>query len=445
MSNSTSTTNPPETWAPARRAAAALVSPIQRVLAVEAASGIILLVVTAAALLWANLGAHSYHEVFETPFGLTLGSHAFERPLHFWINDGLMTVFFFVVGLEIRRETYEGELATVRQASLPFIAAFGGMLVPALVFAALNVGRAGEAGWAIPMATDIAFAVGVLTLLGRRVPASMRVLLLALAVIDDIGAIIVIAVVFNAGISLTGLSIGALALAATVVLRGAGVRSPLVYLLPGLVLWVGLLQAGIHPTLAGVLLGLLTPVRSWFGASGFAETTKDHLASLTEQDRTALLSSLDEIERARREAVSPVDRLVHVLHPWVAYVIMPLFALANAGVALGGADLGGDSLWLFLGIALALPLGKLIGIAGFSLLATRTKLAVRPAELRVRSFVVLGLVGGIGFTMSLFIAQLAFPPSPMLETAKLAVLTGSGISIVLGLALGAVVLRPDPA
>jgi NhaA family Na+:H+ antiporter len=441
-SSSPQSSHPPEAWKPVRRAAAALASPIQRILAVEAASGIILLAATAAALVWANVAPDTYHHVFETKLGLTLGGERFERSLHFWINEGLMTVFFFVVGLEIRREIYEGELATVRQAALPFIAALGGMVVPALVFVALNAGREGVSGWAVPMATDIAFAVGVLTLLGRRVPGSMRVLLLALAVIDDIGAIVVIALVFNAGMSLHGVAISLAALGTTIALRGAGVRSPLVYIIPGILLWIGLFEAGIHPTLDGVLLGLLTPVRPWFGPSGFAETTKGQLADLDAQDRDALLARLDEIEIARREAVSPVDRLVHSLHPWVAFVIMPVFALANAGVALGGADLGGDALWVFLGIAIALPVGKLLGIAGFSLGATKLRLAVRPAELGSRAFVVLGLVGGVGFTMSLFIAQLAFPPGPLLETAKLAVLTGSGIAIVLGMALGAALLRP---
>jgi Na+:H+ antiporter, NhaA family len=429
--------NPPETWSPVRRAAAAITSPIQRILAVEAASGIALLVATVAALTWANLWPGSYADVWHTPIGGRIGAWAYEQPLHFWVNDGLMTIFFFVVGLEIRRETFEGELATIKQAALPLAAAIGGMVVPAVLFAVLNHGRAGAAGWAVPMATDIAFAVGVLTLLGSRVPPALRVLLLALAVIDDIGAIVVIAIFYTGGIALHGLAIVGVGLAAVLAMRTAGVRAPLLYLGPGLVVWAGLLVTGIHPTIGGVLLGLLAPVRPWFGPSGFAATTREQLEDLPEHDRAALLSSLDLINEARREAVSPVERLIHALHPWVAFVVMPIFALANAGVVLGGARFTGDYLWLFAGIGAGLALGKPIGIAAASLAASRAGLASR-----ADGVVLVGLVGGIGFTMSLFIAQLAFPPGPLLDTAKLAILVGSGLAISAGLIVGLATRQP---
>jgi NhaA family Na+:H+ antiporter len=433
--------HPPGTWSPVRRAAAAIASPIQRILAIEAASGIVLLVATAVALAWANVWSDSYADLWHTPIGGRIGPWSYEQPLHFWVNDGLMTIFFFVVGLEIRREIFEGELATFKKAALPLAAAVGGMLVPAAIFAALNVGRAGSAGWAIPMATDIAFAVGVLTLLGSRVPPAQRVLLLALAVIDDIGAIFVIAIFYSTGIAPEGLVIVGAGIGAVLVMRAAGVRAPLLYLAPGLVVWAGFLATGIHPTIGGVLLGMLAPVRPWFGPSGFAATTQAQLERLPANDRAALLSSLDLINQARREAVSPVERLIHGLHPWVAFVVMPIFALANAGVVLGGADFSGDYLWLFAGIVAGLALGKPLGISVASLGASRLGIAARSAEMTRRGVLLVGLVGGIGFTMSLFIAQLAFPPGPLLDTAKLAILVGSGVAILVGLVFGLLVNR----
>lgn len=427
---------PPGTWAPARRAAQAIASPIQRILAVEAAGGLILFAATVIALVLANSRwSGAYEHLWHTAIGVEVGGWSFVRPLHFWINDGLMTVFFFVVGLEIRREIYEGELSTVRRAALPVAAALGGMIAPALIFLAFNAGRSTAGGWAIPMATDIAFAVGVLTLLGSRVPAGLRILLLALAVIDDIGAILVIAIVYNTGIEPLGFAVAAGGLAGALVLRAAAIRQPLAYLVPGIVLWAGLYGAGVHPTLAGVLLGLITPVRSWFGASGFAATTQNHLDEIDAADPADLHTRLDAIELARREAVSPTERLIHALHPWVAYAIMPLFALANAGVALGGADLAGDGVWLFVGIVAGLALGKPLGIVAASLAATRIGIATRSTD--AAGLTLVGLVGGIGFTMSLFIAQLAVPPGPLLDTAKLAILVGSATAIVVGLVFGA--------
>lgn len=441
MSRSDRARHPPESWAPIRRAAQALASPIQRILAIEAASGIALLAATAVALVWANLSATTYHELWHVPIGARVGPWAFEQPLQFWVNDGLMTVFFFVVGLEIRREIAKGELASLRKAALPLSAAIGGMLVPAAITGLFNVGRAGAAAWAVPMATDIAFAVGVLTLLGARVSPSLRILLLGLAVVDDIGAIVVIGVVYNTGFSLAGLAIVGAGVAAVMVMRTSGVRAPLLYVAPGLVIWAGFLVTGIHPTIAGVLLGVLAPAQPWFGPSGFASTTYAHLGDLPQDDPGALLVSLERIDEARREAVSPVERLIHALHPWVAFVIMPVFALANAGVALSGARMSGDYLWLFVGIVAGLAVGKPLGIVATSLVASGAGLATRAPDITKRGVLLVGLVGGIGFTMSLFIAQLAFPPGPLLETARLAILVGSAIAIVAGLAFG-LVQRP---
>jgi NhaA family Na+:H+ antiporter len=340
-----------------------------------------------------------------------------------------MTIFFFVVGLEIRREAYEGELAGLRKAALPIAAAIGGMLVPAGIYAAFNAGRAGIDGWGIAMATDIAFAVGVLTLLGRRVSSSLRMLLLALAVIDDIGAILVIAIFYTAGIEPYGLILVAGGAAIVYVLQATGVRPPIAYVIPGVLVWAGLYWSGVHPTLAGVLLGLMTPVRSWFGRAGFAEATRANLDDL-EGDLHVRLAA---IEQARREAISPAERLQHMLHPWVAFAIMPLFALANAGVALGGASLTGDGLFVFVGIVLGLALGKPLGIYAAG--------AALRGKVSRSGLLVVGIVGGIGFTMSLFVAQLAFPPGPLLDTAKLGILVGSAAAIVLGLLVGLLALR----
>src|SRR5262245_8219181 len=252
---------PPGSWGPALRARRGLFSPVERFLAVEAASGILLVLAAAAALAWANSPwSASYSALWHTPIGLRIGAFAFERDLHFWINDGLMAVFFFVVGLEIRREIHAGELADLRRAALPLAAALGGMVVPALIYAAFNAGRATLGGWGIPMATDIAFALGVLTLLGARVPTALRILLLALAVIDDVGAILVIALFYSSGIALAGLAAMGAGLLGVLLLQAFGVRSRLAYALPALVVWSGAYAGGVHPTLAGVVLGLLTPV-----------------------------------------------------------------------------------------------------------------------------------------------------------------------------------------
>lgn len=400
---------PPGTWAPARRAAMRIVTPIQRILAVEAGSGILLMIATVAALVWANTRyAGAYDELWHTHVGLSIGSWSFERPLHFWVNDVLMTVFFLVVGLEIRREIYEGALAGIRLAALPLAAALGGMLVPAAIYGALNAGRAGAAGWGIPMATDIAFAIGTVTLLGSRVPSSLRVLLLALAVIDDIGAIIVIAIFYSDGVQLASLGISAIGIGGIIAMQAVGIRVVGLYAVPGVVVWIGLYRAGIHPTLAGVVLGLLTPVVPWRGAS----------------------SSV---------------RLQHVLHPWVAYGVMPLFALANAGVALGSADLAGDSAYVFAGVVAGLALGKPLGILAASALATSLRLARRPEDATTLGVALVGIVGGIGFTMSLFVAQLAFPPGPLLDTAKLAILVGSAAAMASGLLFGRLSLAPTTA
>lgn len=403
-------TPPPGAW-PGFQAAARrlIVSPVERFLAVEAASGLLLLAAAVAALVWANSPWHaSYQALWHTPFGLRLGPWAFQRDLHFWINDGLMVIFFFVVGLEIRREIHNGELSELRRAALPVFAAVGGMIAPALIYLALNGGTAAAAGWGVPTATDIAFAVGVLALLGKRVRPALRVLLLALAVIDDLGAIIVIALFYSSGISVVGLVVAAAGLALILLLQKLGIRFVWAYLPAGLVVWAGSYLSGVHPTLAGVIIGLLTPVRAWEG----------------------------------QEQRSPVERLQYGLHGWVAYVIMPVFALANAGVPLGAARLDGLGTRVLLGVTLGLVIGKPVGIVALSWLAVRMRAAALPRGVRWLDVLAVGMVAGIGFTMALFIASLAFPPGPLIEVAKLGILCASAVAGVAGLAVGRLLLTP---
>jgi Na+:H+ antiporter, NhaA family len=433
---------PPGVWAPAHSLARGLARPIERFLAVEAASGILLLIAAVVALAWANSPwSASYVRLWQTPIGLGVGAFHFERDLAWWINDGLMVVFFFVVGLEIRREMHGGQLSDLRRAALPLAAALGGMVVPALLYAGLNAGRPTLHGWGIPMATDIAFAVGVLTLLGPRVAPALRILLLALAVIDDVGAILVIALFYSSGIQALGMGVLAGGIVLVLALQWIGVRSPWAYVGPALVVWGGAYAGGVHPTLAGVIVGLLTPVKAWLGMAGFVAAGERRLEALRRGalDHAALLH-LDGLARARAEAVAPVVRLQHALHPWVAFVIMPLFALANAGVPLGSASLAGDGLAVFSGVGLGLVLGKLVGILAVSWLAVRLGLAALPTGVSWKGVTIVGLVAGIGFTMALFIAGLALPPGATLETAKLAILCASLVAAVLAMGLGRVLL-----
>lgn len=443
---------PPGAWPVARRVAGAVVRPLERFLHVQAASGIVLLAAAIIALVWANSPwRHSYEALWSVPISFGIGAHRASQPLHFWINDGLMVVFFFVVGLEIRREIHQGELSDARRAALPIAAALGGMIVPALIYTAVNRGTPALRGWGVPMATDIAFAVGVLALLGKRVPAAVRVLLLALAIIDDIGAIVIIAVFYSSGFAFSGLLVAALGIGGVFLLRGLGVRRTAAYIGPGVVLWLGILMTGVHPTIAGVILGLLTPARPWYGAHGFIAATQSALEDVRDRasspaDHHALLAPLARVGEAHREAVAPVIRLEAALHPWVAYAIMPLFALANAGVDLRGVDLRAPATTgIAAGVIAGLVIGKPIGIVAASFLAERLGIAARPRGATWRGVLLVGIVAGIGFTMAIFIAGLAFPDPAALGAAKLAVLAASVIAGVLALASGRVLLGRTPA
>jgi NhaA family Na+:H+ antiporter len=422
---------------------------LERFLHVEAASGIVLLAAAAIALIWANSAfAHSYHDLWHLPLSIGIGDFVFSQSLHFWINDGLMTVFFLVVGMEIRREIHEGALSRLDQALLPVAAAIGGVTVPALIYLALNADAVRAHGWAVPTATDIAFAVGVLALLGRSIPGNIRVFLLALAIIDDVIAVLIIAFFYSGGLDLSGFIIAGLGVLMVLALQRIGVGSAYVYVVPGAVIWIGLLVTGAHPTLAGVVLGLMTPVATLGlrehpveAVSRIAEELRDGDA-VSAKDAHRLARPRRELRLAQREMLPPVVRVQTALHPWVAYGIMPLFALANAGVEIGGADLfaGGGHL-VMLGVGIALVAGKPLGVIGATWLMVRAGWCRLPPGVSWDGVLLIGLLAGIGFTMSIFIAMLAFADESMLSAAKLGVLLGSTVAALVGIGWGLIYIR----
>jgi Na+:H+ antiporter, NhaA family len=438
---------PPGAWEPLTRLAKVAKRPLERFLGIEAASGILLLVVAAIALAWANSPwAKSYFALWHSMLGVRIGHLLFERSLEWVVNDALMVVFFFVVGIEIRREIHHGELSEWRRAALPFAAALGGMVAPALLYLAIAGQGSTHSGWGVPMATDIAFAVGVLTLLGKRVPPALRVLLLALAVIDDLGAIIVIALFYSSGIAVSGLLVAALGIGGIFAMQAFGVRQKVAYILPGLVVWAGIYASGIHPTIAGVIIGMVTPVKVWLGPEGFVQQVQSNIDALPKQPVDSapspeLHNALRRVELAKREAISPAESLIETLHPWVAFVIMPVFALANAGVALDGLSVDNTTTKLMVAVGAGLVLGKPLGILVACQLTLRLKVASLPLGITLRHLVVLGAVAGIGFTMALFVAQLAFADVHLLGAAKLGVLVASGVAAVVGLGIGWLLLK----
>ncbi|MBX3226624.1 MAG: Na+/H+ antiporter NhaA [Labilithrix sp.] len=435
---------PPEASPAARRWLQRLVSPIESFLRIQAASGVVLLAAAIAAIAAANSSwAGAYHHLVDLPLGVRAGALNVERPLHFWVNDGLMTVFFFVVGLEIRREIHEGELATWRRAALPIVAAAGGMLAPALFYTAIAAAHPeARRGWGVPMATDIAFAVGVLALLGKRVPPALRVLLLALAIIDDLGGIVVIALFYSSSLDVSGLAVLAAGTGAILTMQRLGIRRAFLYLPAGILVWDGFLRAGVHPSIAGVLVGMLTPVRPRLDAEGLVDLVRrsaDHIESKLGggRDHEALAHEASYLVLAQREALSPSLRLQRALHPWVAFGVMPLFAAVNAGVSIRGSSFSVVSA----GIVAGLLAGKPLGILAACAIAVRTRLVALPRGVGWRELSVLGLIAGIGFTISLFVATLAFPSETELASAKTGILVASVLAMVLGLAGGRVLLR----
>lgn len=413
----------------------ATVDSIQAFLHLEAAGGIVLLACAALALLWANLSFESYRDVFELNLGLRLGRFAIDFTLHELVNDGLMTLFFFVVGMGIKWELTLGELKTVSQAMLPALAALGGMVVPAIIFLAFNAGRPGARGFGIPMETDVAFAVGVLTLLRSRVPRALLVFVTALAIFDDIGGILVIALFYGEGIELAWVAVAAVIALSALALTRARVQSSMVWAFLLLLLWYAFHRAELSPTLAGVVVGLFVPARPRVEPRQVLEEASIQAALLARLahpvggDDSAMAA----LEKRIEALESPLSRLVRALHPWVAFLVVPLFALANSGVHLSGLGFKELTGRVTLGIAVALLLGKPAGIVAFTLAAAATPAAKLPSGTSVPKLLGAAVVAGIGFTVSLFIAGLAYPTAaPLLDEAKVGILAGSLLSGVLG-------------
>ncbi len=409
-----------------------LTRPFVQFMQVESAGGIVLLVCTALALFLANSPwAEAYHHFWHLPVSLGVGEYSLSHSLEYWINDALMVIFFFVIGLEIKREMVTGELSQRKQLILPVAAALGGVVVPVLIYLSRQLGQEGQHGWAVPMATDIAFVVGCMALLGKRVPHGLKILMLSLAIVDDLAAVVVIAVFYTEQIHAVWLA-GALGgFLLIITLTSAGVRAISVYVVMGVVVWFCMLKSGVHPTIAGVLLGLLTPVRALLPEKGYLSLlirTYEQLsdASLNANARRRALSDL---AFATQETVPPVIRVESALHPWVAFVIMPLFALANAGVAIDAGSFGQP---VAMAVALGLFVGKATGIFLASWLTIKLGWTALPSGVSWSSLLGAAFLGGIGFTMALFIAALGLQGA-MLDAAKVGVVAGSFVSACVGM------------
>lgn len=429
----------------ADRLRAGLIRPFQLFFNAEASSSILLICATAAALLWANSPfAVTYHHFWESELSIVLGRYSFARTLREWINEGLMAIFFFIVGLEIKREVSTGELASVKKALLPVGAAFGGMVFPALIYFAFNHGTPTVHGWGIAMATDIAFALGALFILGKRMPVGLRVFLSALAIVDDLGAVVVIALFYTETIAVSSLAFGLAAVLLMVIANLFWVRRTVVYALLGIGLWFSFLGSGIHATVAGVLVAMCIPAKGKHDTDRFLREVGKHLSefrcpadgcghsvALNEKHRDAVRS----IELACHDAETPLRRLEHSLHPWVAYLVIPLFALANAGLSLEAIDVAyALTSPVTLGVGFGLLFGKPIGIVFFSYLFTRKNLSSLPTGVAWPHIVGAGILGGIGFTMSLFITSLSFRDPLACDLAKVGILIASFLSGIVGIA-----------
>ena len=413
-----------------------LLKPINEFLHQEASGGILLIICTVIALAWANSPwFHSYHDLWHSHIVVNLGNLLnLDYSLHHWINDGLMAIFFFTVGLEIKRELLVGELSSMQKASLPIAGAIGGMVAPALFYVIFNSGGEGVNGWGIPMATDIAFVVGIMALLGPRIPLTLKIFVLALAIADDIGAVMVIAIFYTAEISVTALIIAAVVLVILAILNRLGTKSLIPYTILGIILWVAFLKSGVHATIAGVLLAFTIPASSRYNTEKFSGKIKELIGKFDSagEHRDNVLSNQERqtdvmaIEESCEKVLTPLQRFEHGLHPYVAFFIIPVFALANAGVTLAGLDiLGALFSPVSLGIIVGLFIGKQFGIFAFSYVAVKMKLASLPEGVNWKNLYGAGILAGIGFTMSLFIAGLAFNDPALLDLSKIGVLTGS--------------------
>ena len=418
--------------------------PTQRFFKKEATSSLLLIAATIIALVWANSGAFEwYHHLWHTEVSIHFGHTVISKGLSHWVNDGLMALFFFTVGLEIKREILVGELSSPQKALFPVFAALGGMIIPALIYVAINLGNPSVSGWGIPMATDIAFALGAIAIFGKRLPMGLRVFLAAFAIADDLGAVLVIALFYTNEIVVSNL----LVCAGLVVLLGIcnflWVRSTLIYVILGILVWLAVLGSGIHATAAGVLVSFFIPARGKYDTDRFIRNVNKRLNAFECSDNSCgfsillnqdHLSAVKALEMDCQDVETPLQRMLHALHPWVAFLVLPIFALGNAGLSLGEIDLV-KALTdpVSLGIMLGLFVGKPVGIFLFSYLSVKLKIAVIPEGIRWPHVFGVSLLGGIGFTMSLFISGLSFNDSTLLNYSKLAILCISVVSAIAGI------------
>ena len=417
--------------------------PLTRFMHIESAGGIVLLACTVVSLVLANSPfGESFIKFWKTPMGFAIGNYEVIHPLYHWINDGLMAIFFFVIGLEVKREMVLGELRDMRRAALPIAAALGGMVVPAGIYLAMQWGEPTAKGWGIPMATDIAFVVGCMALLGPKVPHSLRVMLLSLAIVDDIGAILVIAIGYTDSLNFLALGLGVAGVAVVVLLARLGVRNIGVYTILGVLVWFAVHESGIHATIAGVVLGLLTPAERWVnrGLLGKIFDKAGRVVNGEELSATSEYQLLRHMEQASREAMSPLERLETTLHSWVGFVIMPVFALANACVPI---HVSYATEPIALAIMAGLLLGKPLGIVGTSFIAVKMGVAKIPEGVTWPMITAGGFLAGIGFTMAMFIAGLALKGdlASHLDPAKIGILCGSVLAAAIGMGLLAAQLR----
>jgi NhaA family Na+:H+ antiporter len=415
---------------------------------------VILLVCTIIALLWANvIDLHGYEHLWETELAIQLGDGNFSLTLHQWINDGLMALFFLGVGLEIKREVLVGELSSLRQAALPIMAAIGGMLLPALVFSALNAGEAGADGWGVPVPTDIAFTLGILALLGSRVPLTLKIFVTALAIADDIGAVLLIALFYTESIHVDGLLVAGVFLAVIFLFNTFNIERALLYVPLAVGVWFGIHESGIHATVAGILVALLVPAYPRIDPEQFMEESLDNLETLGETKIThrSILTNDEQIEAMLdlhedlRDLEPALTRIEHNLHPYVAFLVLPLFALSNAGVVLEGDVLGTLLEPLSLGVILGLVVGKQVGITLFTWLAVRLGIADLPEDVGWMEVYGVSWLAGVGFTMSLFITELAFTDGALITESKIGILAGSLIAGMVGYLILNQVMERDEA
>jgi len=421
-----------------------ILKPAQRFFRKEAASSLLLVAATVIALAWANFPVfESYHHMWHTEIGFTIGESTITKSLIHWINDGLMALFFLTVGLEIKRELLVGELSTLKKALFPVIAAFGGMAVPGLIFALINFNTPSAGGWAIPMATDIAFAMGAIAIFGKKLPMGLRVFLAAFAIADDLGAVFIIALFYTKEIVFSNIVICGILVLLLAIVNFLWIRQAIVYAVLGIMIWIAVLGSGLHPTVAGIVVAMFIPARGKYDTDLFVQKVKQRLDAFQCEENSCghsillnadHLNAVQDLEIDCHNVETPLQRILHVLHPWVAFLILPVFALGNAGLTFHDINLS-ESLThpLSLGIILGLVFGKPIGIILFSYLSVKTNLTTLPKGIAWPHIFGASLLGGIGFTMSLFVSGLSFTSPELINYSKFAILVGSLISAAAGI------------